>query len=143
MKNIIISIILLSLFGIFSFFIIKENSTKEVLNIITPTKISVDLNNNKIPEQNETICITNIESFSLDNSNKFYKTYSKSLNLNNNELISLGYLAQDFAQKTLLNKKVSLKYSKKQTSECRYADIKLNGIYYSDLLKNSGFGLKN
>ena len=38
MKNIIISIILLSLFGIFSFFIIKENSTKEVLNIITQQK---------------------------------------------------------------------------------------------------------
>ena len=56
-------------------------------------------------------------------------------------MINMGYLAQEFAQNTMQNKKVMLKTTPKVTSECSYAKIKINGINYNDILKNSGFGI--
>jgi phosphatidylserine/phosphatidylglycerophosphate/cardiolipin synthase-like enzyme len=58
-------------------------------------------------------------------------------------MISLGFLAQDYAQKTLLQRHVALKYSTKTSSDCRFAQIKLNGLDYGKMLENSGFGIVN
>ena len=143
MKDLITSIILLTLLGIFSAFVINYNNTKEVLRVLTPTKFEIDLNNNKTIERDEIVCIDNTEAFSLESSDEFYNTYSKKFNLNKVDMISLGYLAQEYSEKTLTNKKVTIKFLPKQTSECKYAEIKLNGINYNNLLEYSGYGIKN
>lgn len=143
MKKIFATILLLILLCVFSVFIIYINKTKEVLEVYTPTMLGIDLNNDKVIDSNEKICIPNIETFSLTPNDEFVQKYSKKLNLSPTDIISLGYLAQDFAIKTIENKKVSIKFTGNQNSECKYAIVKVNGLNYQNILKNSGFGIKN
>ncbi|MDE6138889.1 MAG: hypothetical protein K2F57_05410, partial [Candidatus Gastranaerophilales bacterium] len=143
MKKHLTTLVLIILFIAFSLFNVLNSRTKTVLNVITPDKIAVDMNNDKSTDNNEIICLEGVETFSLEPSEKFYNKYSKSLKLSRNEMIALGYLAQDYAQKTILNSKVRVKLTGKITTECKYAKIKINGTDYSKILENSGFGIIN
>ena len=141
MKNTITTILLLSLLIIFSLFIKMNEKYKTVLKVLSPVQLAIDLNNDKVIDNDETVCIDGIETFSLEISDEFFDKYAKKFNLNRNEMISLGYLAQEYAQKTLENEKVSINFTPKVTSECRYANVKVNGIDYKNILKHSGFGI--
>lgn len=143
MKKHLTASLLIILFIVFALFIHINSRTKTVLRVITPDKIAVDMNNDKSTDSNEIICIDGIETFSLEPDDKFYNKYSKSLKLSKNEMISLGYLAQDYAQKTILNSKVRVKLTGKITTECKYAKVKINDTDYAKILANSGFGLTN
>lgn len=143
MKNILTTLLLLILFTAFSIFIIESSKSKEILTVFSPTKIGIDIDNDKTISNNEIFCIKDIESFSLEPSVEFYNKYSKPFNLDKIDMINLGYLAQEFAQNTLQNKKASVKTSGKVTSECQYAKIKINGIEYKTILANSGFGIES
>lgn len=133
------NIIIIILFLLFSIYIYKSNLKKEVLEIISPTQIVIDTNNNKIKDSNEIFCVNGIESFSLKPSEEFIN----SSDLDESDIIGLGYLAQDYAQKTLQNRNVQIKLTGKITAECNFADIAYNGLDYAKLLINSGFGLVN
>lgn len=143
MKNLLTSIILLIFLAGFSIFIIEINKTKEVLTVYTPTKLGIDLNKDKIITNNEIFCTDGIESFSLEPNTAFYNKYSKDLQLSKADMINIGYLAQEFGVSTLQNKKVMIKETTRVTNECRYANIKINGVKYKEILKNSGFGIYN
>ena len=143
MKKYITILLLLLLLGAFITFSLFTTKTKEVLDIITPTKIGIDINKNKNIDSDEIFCINNIEAFSLEPTIEFINNYKNSLHLSENDLISLGYLSQEFAQKTLLNKNVSIKLTPKVTSECQFANIKINNIDYSKLLLENGYGIQN
>ncbi len=142
-KKHLTALLLITLFGSFSLFIILNSRTKTVLNVITPSKLTIDMDNSKTADSNEMICVEGIDTFSLEPDDKFYSKYSKSLKLSKNDMIALGYLAQDYAQKTILNSKVRVKLTGKITTECKYAKIKINGTDYTKILENSGFGIKN
>ena len=101
MKNFLTVLFLLGLFSTFCVFVMFNSKSKTVLNIISPVKIGVDLNNSKSAERNETVCVEGVETFLLEPDEEFINTYSKSLKLSKIDIISLGYLAQEFAQKTL------------------------------------------
>lgn len=116
MKKHLTALLLIILFIIFSLFIIINGRTKTVLNVIAPDKISVDMNNDKSTDSNEVLCVDGIETFSLEPDDKFYEKYSKSLNLSRNDIIALGYLAQDYAQKTILNSKVRVKINRENNN---------------------------
>lgn len=141
MKDFLTALILLVVLISFSFFVIQNGKTKEVLDVVTPTKLEIDLNNNKTVDRGESICINDIEAFSLAPNVEFFDKYSKIFNLNQNDMIGLGYLAQEYSTKLLKNKKVSVKFSGKETGECKYADVFLNGISYGQILANSGLGI--
>lgn len=143
MKKIIATILLLGLLSGFSGFIICNNKTKEVLEVYSPNKLGIDLNKDKVIDRDEVVCVAGIETFSLTPDDKFVQKYSKLFNLTRSDIISLGYLAQDNAAKTIENKNVSVKFSGKQNSECKFAKIKINGLNYKTILENSGFGIKN
>lgn len=143
MKNFITSLLLIIMLAAFSLFIHEIGKQKEVLQIITPTKFGIDIDKNKIISHDEIICIEDIESFSLEPSVEFYDKYSKLFNLSKIDMVSLGYLAHEFAQLTMQNQQVTLKFTPKVTSECRYAQIKLKNVDYRMYLENSGFGIKN
>lgn len=143
MKNFFTSLILILLLLVFSVFNIEHGKSKEVLEVFSPTKIGIDFNDDRIINSDEIICIEDIESFSLTPTDKFVETYTNKLGITANDIINLGYLAQEFAQKEIWNRRVTVKLTPKTSSECRYADIKLNGIEYSKILTHSGFGIKN
>lgn len=143
MKNIFAAILLILSFCLFSIFIFINMQTKTVLSVDTPTKINIDLDNDKIKDSNELVCIEGIESFSTEPDDKFISKYSNSLHLSREDIISLGYLAEDFSQKLLENQKVSVKFTPKTTVECRFGNITINDLDYKKILKESGFGIVN
>lgn len=142
MKNHFTTLFLLSLLVAFLTFLNISSKTRTVRSVISPTKIIIDTNS-KNTHSNETYCIDGIDAFSLEYSEDFINKYTQKYNLTQNEFISLGYLAQDYAQKTLLNQKVRIKLGTNVSKECKYASISLNGIDYKKALVNSGFGIVN
>jgi phosphatidylserine/phosphatidylglycerophosphate/cardiolipin synthase-like enzyme len=142
MKNFLTSLFLILLFGLFTAFVTIHSRAKTVISVFSPTKFEIENKNTKSAVKTETICVEGIETFTLDLNDDFYNKH-KDLNISNSEMIALGFLAQDYAQKTLLQRKISLKYSNKTTAECHYAQIKLNGLDYEKMLENSGFGIIN
>ena len=143
MKNKILTLIfILILLGLFC---LEENfrqNTNVVLKINEPTIIEVDLNGNRKTDDNEVLCIPEITSYTSDI--KADRTVLAFKNkLTTKELIGLGYLAEEFASKTLLDKEVKVKFTEKSTPECRFANIEVNGNDYAELLKQNGFAIKD
>ena len=143
MKKISTTLLLVSIFTAFAIFVTQKSKTFTIFEVETPTKIIVNTDINKKSNKTENICIEDIDSFSLELNNEKTTKYSKDFNLTQEEIISLGYLAQEFAQKALLNQKVTIKYGPKVTKDCKYANIYIYGYSYKKTLQNSGFGIVN
>lgn len=137
MKEKLTAIFIILLFLLFGGFMYCQNSKNIVLAVKTPTEIVVDLNNNRIADDNETICLPNISS------------YTSNLNLYQDEIptltfekgIAIGYLADSFANKQLAGKHVKVKFTGQNTPQCRFGEIYTDSERYSDALKQSGFGI--
>lgn len=142
MKNIIYSCLILLLFLLFVIFTCNKNKITPVLNIITPVQLEIDLNNNGKVDDNETICIADTESFSLESREKA-PDFARKFNLTLPEIIALGYMADNFSNKTLISNPVKVKLSGESTHNCRFAEIYVYGEKYSEILKDSGFAAKN
>ena len=108
MKNHITTLFLLTLLAAFLVFENANSKTRIVRSVITPTKITIDTSS-KNTNSSKTYCIDGIEAFSLEISEDVISDYTKRYALTPSESISLGYLAHDFAQKTLLNQRVKVK----------------------------------
>ena len=141
MKKITSIIFILIFFALFCVFEFIEHSGNHVLKVFSPTVIGVDFNNNDKIDENETICIPDVESFTANIPLNPVNT-AKSMNISLADSLSAGYLADEFANKTLLNKKVKHRLTSKRTTDCRFAEIYINNEKYSDKLLNSGFGIK-
>lgn len=97
-----------------------------VLKVLSPIQIVVDINDNGIQDDDETIFV-GLKSFSLK-LNQEQKNFAKELKISEEEAIGLGYLAQNFAKDTLADKKVKLKNK----------NIIIDNKNYETLLFNSG-----
>lgn len=132
MKKLSIIIILLTFF-IFLFYQTRKSSDFEVLEIISPTQIIVDINKNNICDENETITLNDIQSFSTKSTSTQFKI-AKDLKISQEDAIGIGFLAENFAKETLSNKKVQLKNKNSQ--------IIIDNKNYENLLIDKGFALK-
>lgn len=133
---------IIGIFIMFSIFDVFQKSDKVVLKIFTPTKIGVDLNSNKILEDDEIICIPSTETFTANLSELDDNLY-KNFEISKSDAIKLGYITDNFAENTLLEKNVKLKFSKKQNQNCKFADINVDNISYKKQLLISGLGFEN
>lgn len=143
MKRILTYIFIILLFLLFTLFTLLKDKSFDIISIITPTQIVVDFNKNGIQDSDETICIENVEAFSIQMDEDFYEKYSKKFNLTRNDMINLGYMADEFSNKTLSSKKVKIKFRSKLNSKCRYAKMIVDDTDYSKILLNSGYGIIN
>lgn len=96
------------MFFAFLFYQTQKGSEFLVLKVITPAQIVVDLNSNGIEDKNETISLDNIETF-FTKPSASQDSLARRLKISKEDAIGLGFLAQNFAQENLLNKKVKLK----------------------------------
>lgn len=119
---------------------IFKTKNPTVLKVITPTKLEIDVNHNGITDENETFCIPDVETFT---SNTLFNSDRLALQtgLTYGQSLAVGYLADDFARKTLEGKEISLKLTGKNIPECQFADVYINNLNYSDLLKEQGYTL--
>lgn len=141
MKKHISAVILIFFCIVFSAFVTITKSFKKVITVYSPVKIGLDLDKNKVIDSDEIICAENLEAFSTEPSDEFVEKYSKELNLTKTDIISLGFLAQEFVQKKIENADAKVKFTGKITSECRYANIKFENYNYRQILLDSGFGI--
>ena len=138
--NKIFSIIIITfLFTCFTGFELYRKSEKSVLGIINPYQIKVDLNGNNVFDDGEIICLPNLKAFTSDLTQN-QSDLEKLFNLTHTDALKLGYLSDEFATRTLANKKVKLKYSNINSEYCKYADIIVEDMSYSEKLRISGFG---
>lgn len=142
MKKYISIGIIIILFCAFAIFIYCKNTYTPVLNLINPVSIQVDMNNNGIINDNETFCIPDLESFSLEQK-EHAPDFAKEYNLSVKDIISLGYMADNYASGLLISKPVKVKLTGNKTPECRFAEIYINDEKYSDLLVKSGYAARN
>ena len=140
MKRYIVSILLICVFIIFAFFMTKIKETSPVLNVISPSVLQIDLNNNGKIDFNETVCIDNVEAPSLNitsNPPEFLKDKSFK------ELVNLAYLANQYAYNNIFLKNVSYKIKNKHDFNCTHADVFINGTNYGEMLSDNGFATYN
>lgn len=139
MKEKLTATIIVILLCAFLIFLYNLNNRQKVLNIKTATQITIDLNGNNIADDNETVCIPNVSSYTANL--PLYKDEIKSISFDKG--ISIGYLADKFAQEKLAGKSVKVKFTNENTPQCRYAEIYTEDGKYSDMLKSSGFAITN
>lgn len=128
MKNFTV-IALILIFILFSGFIYKRNCTHQVLGLNSPAEIIIDFNNNRVTDNNETIILDDILTFSTNIDRN--KNVIDLLKISDEDSLRLGFLAENYAKDTLDKKKV--KFDK--------GNIYINGINYRDLLLTKGFAV--
>ncbi len=141
MKNRIFTVtFLIFILSVFAVIVSGYKNKYEVIDILSADKIILDFNKNRIADNGETVCINGISSFEkeLQNGDEIFKKFK----LSYTDKIDLWYLGREYAQKQLLNKKISYKYIS-ENSSCKTAQIKIDGTDYGNLLLNSGYGIKN
>lgn len=123
---------LILLFSAFLLYQSHKITKHQVLRIISPTQIVVDINQNGIEDENETINLKNIQSFSTKQT-EAQKKLALSLKITAQDALGLGFLADNFAKETLSDKEVSLKDNNTQ--------IIVDNKNYQDLLISKGLAL--
>lgn len=121
-------------------FVISEQTP--VIGIVTPEIIQVDLNNNHITDDNEIICAEGVNTFTA-NLSRLSEKSAKDAGLTFQQAAAIGYLADEFASKTLLENNVKLKFTDKQRTDCRTAVVYINDKNYAELLDEKGFNIKS
>lgn len=129
MKKISI-IILFASFLAFLFYQTQKSTDFQVLKVSSPSEIVIDLNKNGIEDENETISLKNIQSFSTKPSEEQSK-FAEKLNITQEDALGLGFLAENFAKETLEGKKVKLKNHQ----------IIVDSKNYQNLIVDRGFAL--
>ena len=115
MKNFTLVFIISTLF-LFVLFRTVSNSQKIVMNVVQPDILQIDLNNNKIIDDNETICVAGLEAFT-SNLLLSQESLAKKYNIALDDAIKLGFLADNYVENLLLNQMVKFKFIKKHNSQ--------------------------
>ena len=136
MKKFSILVIILAFVAIFLYTHFKT-SFYNVLNVISPIEIVVDLNNNGTFDDGENIVLKDVFSFSSKLSDDELKL-AKKLNISSEDVAALGYFVENFASEILIDKKVKVKFLKNKSPQ-----IIVDGKSYEKLLLDSGLALKN
>lgn len=142
MKEKTASFLIILLFLAFLCFQFVISDKTPVIGIITPEIIQVDLNNNHIADDNETICAAGVNTFTA-NLLKLSEKDAKKSGLTFEQAAAIGYLTDEFASKTLLQNDIKLKFLDEQRPECRVAEVYINDKNYAELLTEQGFNIKS
>lgn len=140
MKHITAIFLILSS-AIFILFVALISRYSTITKVISPTVFEISTSSNKSAHR-EKVCADSIETFSLNLDEKIINKYSQQFDISSAEVLGLGFLAQEYAQKLMQNRKVTIKHIQNE-NECKRAKIKINGMDYSTLMANSGFGIVN
>ncbi len=130
MKKIFAILFLIFIFIFIAILFKPEQHDLKIVKVKSANEFYVDFNKNKKPDNDELVEMYAVRSFI-----KGVKTPYTS----NIESAKLEYLADEFAKKQLLNKKVTLKFDGKK----RLITIYLNNQDYAELLLKKGLALVN
>ena len=140
MKKYISSITILAVFLLFAVVRYLSRDYSPVLEVIRPNIITVDFNKNGSADENENVCLPEIESFYLDLD---AKSPVELPDVSQRDIVSLGYLAQEFSKNVLYQKSVKVEFTGEQNQDCRFGEIFVDGEKYSDTLMLTGLAFKH
>lgn len=129
MKGFSITLLIVTFFA-FLFYQNQKSSDFKVLKITSPTEIVADLNKNGVQDNDETIVLQNVQSFSTKPSGA-QAALALQIKITDEDALGLGFLAENFAKSTLLDKNVKLKHN----------IIIIDNKNYENLLHERGFAL--
>lgn len=129
MKGFSITFLIITFFA-FLFYQNQKSSDFKVLKVTSPTEIVVDLNKNGVQDNDETIVLQNIQSFSTKPSGA-QAALARQIKISDEDALGLGFLAENFAKSTLLDKNVKFKNN----------IIIIDNKNYESLLYERGFAL--
>ena len=136
-----ILVLFLLLFGI----LFWQNTLKtsvRVLNVVTPVHLQVDINNNSRFDDGELVCVNGVKSLT-SNLQYYSESLANDINLSFENAVAVGYLADEFANSLLSGSKVKLNFTGEVTPDCKFADVYINDVNYSEALYEHGFGIIN
>lgn len=107
MKGFSVTLLILA-FITFLLYQTQKSTDFQVLKVVSPTQIVVDLNKNGVEDDNETIELKKIQSFSTKPS-KTQSELAKKLKISQEDALGLGFLAENFSKETLDGQKVKIK----------------------------------
>ena len=136
MKRISI-ILIVCLFVIFTYCIIANKDSIQVIKVYTPEQIALDLNKNGKVEANEKFIVDGIETFTSKTSD-YQRNIAEKIGIDEETALSIGYFAEKYAQSLLEEKKIN--YKKLDNS---HISVTLNGKNYNKMFQNSPFALKD
>lgn len=134
MKKVSIILLIATFLAFWGYETFKKTSYN-VLEIITPAEIAVDINENGQKDDGEIINL-NLQSFSSKPSEK-QAALAKKLKITEEDSLGLGFLAENFAKTTLLGQQVKLKKSTQKPTK-----IYIDNKDYELLLLNSGLAIR-
>ncbi|MBE7705789.1 MAG: hypothetical protein E7Z91_00895 [Cyanobacteria bacterium SIG30] len=140
-RYLLIALILIFCLIFLGFTIVPSKSYK-VIKIVEGDKFYIDLNENKIAEKEELFHLKGVNAFPLHYSAKT-KFYAKKFGITTTDVLELGYFGKKFSEKLLLEKQIRFIGKPEEYNpeyNYRFAEISLNGIDYSIILLQSGFG---
>ncbi len=138
-KQILVLIILLTLFGVFELY---KTSGRKVLKAYTPSILAVDINRNNKIDDGEIICIPDLVTFTSDIKTD-QSNLSKALNISNDDALRIGYITDLYANKLLQNGRIKLIFKEQHSPNCRYAKLIINGNDYTKEFEKEGLSISN
>jgi len=135
-------ILLLATFLTFLGYELSQDVSFEVLKVLSPTEVVVDINKNGVEDDDETFCLNDVQSFSTKLTGDQLEL-AKKIKISEDDAIGLGFLAQEFAKEHLAQKSVKLKLKKSPCTSCVPADIYVDHQNYQSVLLNSGLAFSS
>lgn len=132
----LIFIAVLILFCLYRYF---QNVESVVLKVFSPTLIALDLNGNRQFESDEIVCISGIETFSV-NLSDYNEELAKMLKVSEKDALAMASLTKDYANYLLSNKIVEFAADEVQRGkDCLSGDIFVDNESYRKKLLNEGY----
>ena len=107
MKNFSIVLIILMLIT-FTIYIYYSKTTVKVLRVYNPSSIAIDINRNGRVDVNEKFTVNGVETLTSLQSD-YQRDLAKSLGIDEEIALGIGYYAEKYAQSILLDKNVKYK----------------------------------
>lgn len=142
MKDRLSAIFIIIIFLVFWLFQIYVSQNTPVIEIIRPDLLQVDLNGNRIADDNETICAAGAETFTSKLAQIDEKRISDT-GLTFEQAVKIGYLTDEFAAKRLSGRNVKLNFLDDTRPDCRTAEVYIDGKNYAEILNENGFNINS
>lgn len=128
--------------GLFLSYVLVYTKQPQILAMVTPTVLQVDLNGNNVIDDGEILCLPNVETFTSNLRNNS-EDLAKQVGISFPKSLAIGYIADNFVNTNIVSKSVKVRLHNSYGETCRHADIYLDGQSYADILAREGFAINS
>lgn len=137
------SVFILFIFlALFLSYVLVYTKQPQILEMVTPTVLQVDLNGNNVIDDGEVLCLQNIETFTSNLRNNS-EDLAKQVGISFPKSLAIGYLTDIFVNTNIVSKSAKVRLHNSFGANCRHADIYIDGQNYANILVKEGFAINS